>query len=38
MRNKRKEQCMKNKVLTDYIYSIATFKCKVFLMSTKAGQ
>ena len=38
MRNKHKEQCIKNKrlSLSDYIYSIATLKFKVCLMSTKA--
>ena len=38
MRNKYKEQCIKNKRLSVYIYAIATLKCKVCLMSTKAGQ
>ena len=38
MRNKHKEQCIKNKCLSDYIYSIATLYCKVCLMSAKAGQ
>ena len=38
MRNKHNEQCIKNKRLSDYIYSIATLKYKVCLMATKAGQ
>ena len=38
MLNKHKEQCIKNKRLSDYIYSVATLSCKVCLMSTKAGQ
>ena len=38
MWNKHKEQCIKNKRLPDYIYSIATLWCKVCSMSAKAGQ
>ena len=38
MRNRHKEQWMKNKRLSDYIYSLATLQCKACLMSTKAGQ
>ena len=38
MKNKQQEQCIKNKRLSVCIYSIATFSCKVRLMSTKAGQ
>ena len=38
MRNKHKEQCIKNKRLSNCIYSIATLYRKVCLMSTKAGQ
>ena len=40
MRNKHKEQCIKNKHLSliIFIYSVATLYCKVCLMSTKAGQ
>ena len=36
--NKHQEQCIKNKRFSDYIYSFAALNCKVFLMSTKAGQ
>ena len=38
MQNKHKKQCIKNKCLSDYIYSIGTLYCKVCLMCTKAGQ
>ena len=38
VRNRDKEQCMKNKRLSGYIYSLATLQCKVCLMCTKAGQ
>ena len=34
MQKKHKEQCIKNKCLSDYIYSIANLQS---LMSTKAG-
>ena len=37
-KKKHKEQCIKNKRLSDYIYSIANLQRKVCLMSTKAGQ
>ena len=38
MGNKHKEHYIKNKHLSDYIYSIATLQCKVWLMSIKVGQ
>ena len=38
MQKKHKEQFIKNKRLSDYIYSIANLQHKVCLMSTKAGQ
>ena len=33
-----KKQCIKNKHISDYIYSIANLYCKVCLMSTKTAQ
>ena len=32
------QQCIKNKRLSDYIYSIATLQCKVCLMPIKTGK
>ena len=32
------KECIKNKRLSDYIYSIANLQCKVCLTSTKAEQ
>ena len=37
-KNNNKEQCIKNKRLSDNIYSIANLQRKVCLMPTKAGQ
>ena len=37
MGNKHKEQCVKIS-LSDYIYSNATLKCNVCLISIEAGQ
>ena len=37
MQKKHKEECIKNKLLADYIYFIANSKLKVCVMSTKAG-
>ena len=38
MWKKHNKECIKYKGLSDYIYSIANLKCKVCLMSPKAGQ
>ena len=38
MRKKHKEECIKNKRLSDYISSIANLSRKVCLISTEAEQ